>query len=72
MEELSTAARRYSRENAERFRLELHEMMRIPSRSGDPAHAGDIRRMAEGLDEHMRSLGLDNVAMMHTAGHPGV
>ncbi|CUS05134.2 Peptidase M20 [Candidatus Promineifilum breve] len=72
MEELSTAARQYSRENAERFRLELHEMLRIPSLSGDPAHAGDIRRMAAWLDEHMRGLGLDNVAIMPTAGHPVV
>lgn len=72
MNDLSSAARRYSREQAERFRLELHEMLRIPSLSGDPAHAGDIRRMAEWLANHMRELGLDNVAVMPTAGHPVV
>ena len=47
-------------------------MLRIPSLSGDPAHAGDIRRMAQWLEEHMRGLGLDNVATMPTAGHPVV
>ena len=47
-------------------------MLRIPSLSADPAHAGDIRRMAEWLADHMRELGLDNVAVMPTAGHPVV
>jgi len=47
-------------------------MLRIPSLSADPAHAGDIRRMAEWLANHMRELGLDNVAVMPTAGHPVV
>ena len=51
---------------------ELFEMLRIPSLSGDPAHAGDIRRMAEWLETHMRELGLDNVQIMPTAGHPVV
>ncbi len=47
-------------------------MLRIPSLSGDPAHAGDIRRMAGWLAQHMQSLGLDKVAVMPTAGHPVV
>ena len=70
MSERSDAARKFSREHAERFRMELHEMLRIPSLSGDPAHAGDIRRMAEWLATHMDELGLENVAVMPTAGHP--
>ncbi len=72
MSKLSDAARQYARQNAERFRHELIEMLRIPSLSGDPAHAGDIRRMAEWLESHMRELGLDNVRIMPTAGHPVV
>jgi acetylornithine deacetylase/succinyl-diaminopimelate desuccinylase-like protein len=70
MASTSDAARAYSRENGERFKAELFEMLRIPSLSGDPAHKEDIRRMAEWLAEHMRSLGLDNVEVMPTAGHP--
>jgi acetylornithine deacetylase/succinyl-diaminopimelate desuccinylase-like protein len=65
-------ARAYARQNAERFKNELFEMLRIPSLSGDPAHAGDVRRMAEWLAEHMTGLGLDRVAVMETAGHPVV
>ena len=72
MSKLSDAARQYARQNAERFRHELIEMLCIPSLSGDPAHAGDIRRMAEWLESHMRELGLDNVRIMPTAGHPVV
>lgn len=47
-------------------------MLRIPSLSADPAHAGDVRRMAEWLADHITSLGLDKVAVMETAGHPVV
>ena len=46
---LSDAARDYARAHGEQFRQELHEMLRIPSLSADPAHAGDVRRMAEWL-----------------------
>lgn len=72
MTESGDAARRYSRENGERFRQELHELLRIPSLSGDPAYAADIRRAAEWLAEHLRGLGTANVAVMETAGHPVV
>ena len=43
----SNVARKYARENSDRFKQELFEMLRIPSLSGDPAHAADVRRMAE-------------------------
>jgi acetylornithine deacetylase/succinyl-diaminopimelate desuccinylase-like protein len=66
------AARSYARANGARFLEELFEMLRIPSLSGDPAHAGDVRKMAEWLAEHMQLLGLDKVAVMETAGHPVV
>ncbi|MFN8471136.1 MAG: dipeptidase [Anaerolineae bacterium] len=68
----SDAAREYSRAHADSFQSELLEMLRIPSLSGDPAHADDVRRMAEWLAAHLRGLGLDNVAVMPTAGHPVV
>jgi acetylornithine deacetylase/succinyl-diaminopimelate desuccinylase-like protein len=68
----SDAARQYSRVHGEQFVEQLFEMLRIPSLSGDPAHAGDVRKMAEWLAAHMTSLGLDNVAVLETAGHPVV
>jgi acetylornithine deacetylase/succinyl-diaminopimelate desuccinylase-like protein len=72
MAQSSDVTRQYSRANADRFRQELHELLRIPSLSGDPAHAEDVRRAAEWMAEHLRGLGLDNVAIMPTAGHPVV
>jgi acetylornithine deacetylase/succinyl-diaminopimelate desuccinylase-like protein len=69
---MSDLARQYSREHGDAFVRDLLEMLRIPSLSGDPAHAGDVRQMAEWLSNHMQGLGLDNVAVLETAGHPVV
>ena len=66
----SDVARRYSRANAERFRLELHDLLRIPSVSTDPAHAGDVRRAADWLAVHLGEVGLTGVGVYHTPGHP--
>ncbi|MBX3058870.1 MAG: M20/M25/M40 family metallo-hydrolase, partial [Anaerolineae bacterium] len=66
----SESARQYSRAHAERFRQELHDLLRIPSISTDPAHAADMRRAAEWLVAHMQSLGLDKAQVMETAGYP--
>lgn len=68
----SDTARQYSRSQTERFLGELYELLRIPSLSGDPAHAGDVRQAADWLAAHMRDLGLAQVAVMPTAGHPVV
>jgi acetylornithine deacetylase/succinyl-diaminopimelate desuccinylase-like protein len=65
-------ARSYSRDNGDRFLQELIELLRIPSLSADPAHAGDVRQAADWLAEHLRQLGAENVAVMETAGHPVV
>ena len=72
MSQTSEQARIYSRKHAERFRTELHELLRIPSLSGDPAYADDILRAAEWLAAHMNALGLDSARVMPTAGHPVV
>jgi acetylornithine deacetylase/succinyl-diaminopimelate desuccinylase-like protein len=66
----SDVARRYSRTKAERFRLELHDLLRIPSVSADPAHAGDVRRAADWLAVHLAEIGLTGVGIYPTAGHP--
>jgi len=68
----STAARQYAREHADAFQQQLLEMLRIPSLSGDPAHAGDVRHTAEWLAAHLQALGLESARVMPTAGHPVV
>ncbi len=66
------AARDYARTNTDQFVNELFEFLRIPSLSGDPAHAGDVRAAADWLAAHMQTLGLQNAQVMETAGHPVV
>jgi acetylornithine deacetylase/succinyl-diaminopimelate desuccinylase-like protein len=72
MSQQSDVARQYARANGEQYVQQLKEMLRIPSLSGNPAHAADVRRMAEWLATHMQGLGLQQVAVMETAGHPVV
>lgn len=72
MTDTTTAARAYARAHIDTFLDELYAMLRIPSLSGDPAYAAEVRRMADWLAAHMRDLGLDNVQVMETAGHPVV
>lgn len=71
-ESATDAARRYSREHAERFRQELHELLRIPSVSTEPQFQPDMQRAAEWLEAHLNDLGLDKVQIAPTAGHPVV
>lgn len=47
------------------------ELLRIPSVSADPAHAGDCRRAAHWLGERLSEIGLD-VSIVETPGHPVV
>jgi len=72
MSQSTDKVRKYSRDHAERFRHELFEFLRIPSLSADPAHAGDVKRAAEWLGQHMRAIGITNARVMPTAGHPVV
>lgn len=72
MSEIREQARAYASQHADRFKQELVEMLRIPSVSTDPAHAGDIERMANWLASHLRALGLESARVMPTAGYPVV
>src|SRR5262245_19398069 len=68
----SDAARQYSRTHAERFRHELHELLRIPSISTEPTYASEMGRAAEWLAAHLDILGAASVQVMPTGGHPVV
>lgn len=72
MSKNTNEAIQFARTNAERFQSELFEMLRFPSISANPAHAEDVRQMAQWLETHLRSLGLENVKTYPTAGHPVV
>lgn len=59
---------------AERERIvdTLFDYLRIPSISAQPEHATDVRRSAEFTADLLRAAGLENVAVIETAGLPAV
>ncbi len=65
MSELSA----FLKEHEARHLEELKELLRIPSVSTDPAHAGDVRRAAEWVRANLEAAGVP--ATLHeTAGYP--
>lgn len=60
----------YAAANAEKFLNQLIDLVRIPSISTNPENAGDVQRAAEWLAADMRTIGLQNVEVVPTAGHP--
>lgn len=62
----------YARQNRDRFLSELRDVLSIPSISTDPAHSADMLRAAEWFSEQLGRLGMENVQIMPTAGHPVV
>jgi acetylornithine deacetylase/succinyl-diaminopimelate desuccinylase-like protein len=58
--------------NRDRYIDELKQYLAIPSISALPAHAGDVRKGAEWTADAMRRIGLQNVRIEETPGHPAV
>ena len=56
--------------NRDRYLEELKEYLAIPSISALPEHKGDVRRCAEWTADEMRRIGLQNVRLEETPGHP--
>lgn len=62
--------KQYLDSNKERFLDELKELLKIPSVSADPAFSEDVKRAAEWLEGEYKKIGLENVEVMPTPGHP--
>lgn len=62
----------YLEQNQSRFRSELFDLLRIPSISALPEHAGDVRRAAGWTANRLRAAGIEGVEIMETGGHPVV
>ena len=57
-------------ENKERFLDELMELLRVPSISADSSFSEDVQKCADMLSENLKKIGLSNVKVFPTAGHP--
>ncbi len=67
---MSLSAVDFARENRPRFLEELKALLRIPSISTSPEHRGDCRKAAEVLAAELKRIGMENVRLLETEGHP--
>lgn len=63
---------RYLEAQRARHLEELKAWLRIPSVSALPQHAPDVRRAAEWVADHLRGIGVPEVTILETGGHPSV
>jgi acetylornithine deacetylase/succinyl-diaminopimelate desuccinylase-like protein len=61
---------KYIESNKERYLEELKDFLRIPSISNEEVHKADIIKAASWLETHLKGIGLDNVKIFETEGHP--
>ena len=62
----------YAHDNRERFLIQFNDYLKIPSVSTDPEHKTDIERAAHWTAEQIKALGMENVNIYATEGHPVV
>ncbi|MBI1803853.1 MAG: dipeptidase [Ignavibacteriae bacterium] len=60
----------YIEGNKSRYLDELRDLLSIPSISTNPENKPDLERCAQWIGDHMRSVGLENVKIFPTPGHP--
>jgi acetylornithine deacetylase/succinyl-diaminopimelate desuccinylase-like protein len=61
---------RYREANQARFVAELIEFVRFPSISAQPQHSRDLRQCAKWIAQQLNQVGLDDVRIVSTRGHP--
>jgi acetylornithine deacetylase/succinyl-diaminopimelate desuccinylase-like protein len=62
----------YANANRDRLLAELRELLTIPSVSTDPEHVEDMQRAAQWLSARLQAIGMSNVQILPTEGHPVV
>ena len=63
---------RYIESNSSRYLEELGSLVAIPSVSTNPEHKPDIEQCARWVADHLAFIGMKNVRIFPTAGHPVV
>lgn len=61
---------KYIEENSRVFEEELFELLRIPSVSTDTRHKNDVKAAAAFLADQLTGIGLEDVQIHDTPGHP--
>jgi acetylornithine deacetylase/succinyl-diaminopimelate desuccinylase-like protein len=67
---MASPAVSFAKDNQQRFLGELKDLLRIPSVSTAPEHKDDVRRAAEFVANDLRRMGMENVEVISTKGHP--
>jgi len=62
----------YINGNIERYLNELKEFLSFPSISTSPEYKKDVKACAEYIKAHLDNIGMENVKIMQTKGHPVV
>ena len=62
----------YAKKNQDRFLTELKEVLAIPSISTDPVYNSDMKVAAGWMAGQLTKIGMNNVKIMPTGGHPVV
>ena len=67
---MSSSAVEFARQNQPRFLDDLKALLRVPSVSTLPEHKQDCRKAAEMLAGDLKRIGMENVKLIETTGHP--
>jgi acetylornithine deacetylase/succinyl-diaminopimelate desuccinylase-like protein len=67
---MASPAVAFARNNQDRFLNELKDLLRIPSVSTAPEHKADVQKAADFVASELRRIGMENVEVIPTKGHP--
>ena len=67
---MASSAVEFARSNQQRFLSELKDLLRIPSVSTLEEHKPDIQKAADYVANELRRVGMENVEVIPTKGHP--
>src|SRR5947209_2824307 len=67
---MASPAVAYARQNQQRFLNELKDLLRIPSVSTLEEHKSDVQKAADYVANELRRIGMENVELIATKGHP--
>ena len=67
---MASSAVSYARDNQQRFLSELKDLLRIPSISTLDEHKTDVQKAADFVAGELRRIGMENVEVIPTKGHP--